>query len=46
MAGILHVKVIQSSVRYELDRIWKPEIIRKLRLKFGEKTIRDLKFVL
>jgi hypothetical protein len=38
--------VIQSSVRYELDRTWKPEIIRKLREQFGEKTIRDVKFVL
>jgi len=46
VAGILHVRVIQSSVRYELDRAWKPEIIRKLRERFGEKTIRDLRFVL
>jgi len=46
VAGILHIRVIQSSVRYELDRTWKPEIIRKLREQFGEKTIRDIKFVL
>lgn len=44
--GILHIRVIQSSVRYELDRVWKPEIIRKLRERFGERTIRDIKFVL
>lgn len=46
VGGILQVKVIQSSVRYELDRTWKPEILRKLRERFGEKTIRDLRFIL
>lgn len=46
VAGTLHIRVIQSSVRYELDRTWKPEIIRKLREQFGEKVIRDIKFVL
>lgn len=45
-SGILYIRVIQSSVRYELDRVWKPEIIGKLRQKFGEKTIRDIKFIL
>lgn len=44
--GVLYVRVIQSSVRYELDRVWKPEIIRKLRERFGEKTIREVKFIL
>lgn len=46
VAGTLHVRVIQSSVRYELDRTWKPQIIRKLRDQFGEKVIRDIKFIL
>jgi len=46
VAGTLQVRVIQSSVRYELDRVWKPEIIRKLRERFGEKTIRQIKFIL
>ncbi len=46
VAGTLHIRVIQPSVRYELDRTWKPEIIRKLREQFGEKVIRDIKFVL
>jgi len=46
IGGILQVKVVQPSVRYELDRTWKPEILRKLRAQFGEKTIRDLKFIL
>ena len=46
VAGTLHIRVIQSSVRYELDRVWKAEIIRKLREQFGERTIRDIKFIL
>jgi predicted nucleic acid-binding Zn ribbon protein len=41
--GALHVRVIQPSIRYELDRVWKPEILRKLQEKFGRKTIRDIK---
>ena len=46
VSGTLHVRVMQSSVRYELDRVWKPEIIRKLQHQFGEKTIREIKFIL
>jgi len=46
VAGTLHIRVIQSSVRYELDRVWKPEIIKKLRECFGERMIRDIKFIL
>ena len=44
--GTLHIRVMQPSVRYELDRVWKPEIIRKLRERFGERVIRDIKFIL
>lgn len=46
VAGVLHVRVMQPSVRYELDRTWKQEILRKLRESFGEKAIREIKFVL
>jgi predicted nucleic acid-binding Zn ribbon protein len=46
VAGTLHIRVMQPSVRYELDRTWKPVIIRKLREQFGEKMVRDIKFVL
>ena len=45
VAGTLMIRVIQPSVRYELDRVWKPEIIRKLREAFGQKVIRDIRFV-
>lgn len=43
--GILHVRVIQPSIRYELDRVWKTELLYKLQERFGKKLIRDIKFV-
>lgn len=42
--GTLYVRVVQSSVLYELDRNWKPKIIQKLKARFGAKVIRDLRF--
>ncbi|MEI8341650.1 MAG: DUF721 domain-containing protein [Verrucomicrobiota bacterium] len=42
--GILYVQVIQPTVHYELDRVWKPEIVKKLKARFGSKIIRDVKF--
>ncbi|MFI0347551.1 MAG: DUF721 domain-containing protein [Chthoniobacterales bacterium] len=42
--GILHVRVLQPTVRYELDRVWKPDIKRKLQERFGAKVIREIKF--
>lgn len=42
--GLLIVRVLQPSMLYELDRVWKPELLAKLRRRFGGKTIRELKF--
>ena len=42
--GILYVRVLQPSLPYELERIAKTEILRKLKRRFGGKTIRDLRF--
>jgi predicted nucleic acid-binding Zn ribbon protein len=42
--GVLYVQVIQPTVHYELDRVWKPQIVKKLKARFGAKTIRDIKF--
>jgi len=42
--GVLYVQVIQPTVHYELDRVWKPEIVKKLKARFGAKVIRDVKF--
>ncbi|GAB4164885.1 MAG: hypothetical protein Fur0032_01270 [Terrimicrobiaceae bacterium] len=42
--GILTVRVLQPSVRYELERAWKPKVLEKLRARFGTSTIRELRF--
>jgi len=41
--GILHIQVMQSSVRYELDRTWRAEILRKLQERFGKNAIKDIR---
>ena len=41
--GILHIQVMQSSVRYELDRTWRAEILRKLQSRFGKNAIKDIR---
>ncbi len=43
-AGVLTITVLQPTVRYELDRSWKPEILKKLQARFGEKTVREVRF--
>lgn len=42
--GILYVHVLQPALHYELERVTKPEILRKLKQRFGARTIRDLRF--
>lgn len=42
--GVLFIRVHQSSVRFELERTWKAEILRKLIEKFGAAKIREVKF--
>jgi hypothetical protein len=42
--GILYVCVLQFVLQYELEQISKPEILRKLKQRFGGKTIRDIRF--
>lgn len=41
--GILHIQVMQSSVRYELDRTWRAEILRKLQARFGKTAIKGIR---
>ncbi len=43
VSGILHIEVMQSSVRYELDRTWRGEILRKLQGRFGRNAIKDIR---
>ncbi len=42
--GILVVQVLQPTVRYELDRTWKSEILKKLKARFGAKAIKEVRF--
>jgi predicted nucleic acid-binding Zn ribbon protein len=42
--GILYVRVLQPALHYELEQVSKSEILRKLKKRFGGKTIRDIRF--
>src|SRR5204862_5056975 len=42
--GILYVRVLQPALHYELEQISKNDILRKLKQRFGAKTIRDIRF--
>jgi predicted nucleic acid-binding Zn ribbon protein len=42
--GILYVRVLQPALHYELEQISKTEILRKLKQRFGGRTIRDVRF--
>ena len=42
--GILVVRVLQPVLHYQFEQISKAEILRKLKLRFGKKIIRDLRF--
>ena len=41
--GILYVRVLQSSMKFELETTWKREILQKLKKRFG-KAVRDVRF--
>lgn len=42
--GVLYVHVLQPALHYELERVSKPQILRKLKQRFGGRVIRDLRF--
>jgi len=42
--GVFYVRVLQPALHYELEQISKSEILRKLKQRFGSKTIRDVRF--
>jgi predicted nucleic acid-binding Zn ribbon protein len=42
--GVLYVRVLQPSLHYELERVAKSEVLRKLKQRFGSRTIRDVRF--
>jgi predicted nucleic acid-binding Zn ribbon protein len=42
--GVLYVRVLQPALHYELEQISKSKILRKLKQRFGSKTVRDVRF--
>lgn len=42
--GTLIVRVLQPTLLYELDRVWKPQLIQKLKAKFGQRMVRNVRF--
>ena len=42
--GVLYIQVLQPTVHYELDRVWKPQILKKLKARFGARVIREVRF--
>jgi predicted nucleic acid-binding Zn ribbon protein len=42
--GILYVRVLQPALHYELEQVSKIDVLRKLKKRFGGKTIRDIRF--
>jgi hypothetical protein len=42
--GVLYVRVLQPALDYELEQISRSKILRKLKQRFGSKTIRDIRF--
>ena len=44
VGGHLTVRVLQPSLRFELERQWRGVIMEKLRARFGGKIIRQITF--
>ena len=42
--GILYVRVLQPALHYQFEQISKADILRKLKARFGSKTVRDVRF--
>jgi len=42
--GVLFVQVLQPTMHYELDRVWKPKILKKLKERFGNRIVKEIKF--
>src|SRR4029450_13363192 len=42
--GVLYVRVLQPALHYELEQVSKIDILRKLKQRFGAKTIRGIRF--
>jgi len=43
-AGVLIVQVLQPTMHYELDRVWKTKILAKLKERFGSRAVKEIRF--
>lgn len=44
--GVLHVQVLQPTVRYELETRWRNVVLEKLRERFGKSAVKEIRFKL
>ena len=42
--GVLYVNVLQPTVHFELERVWKRDILAKLKKRFGGRVVREMRF--
>jgi predicted nucleic acid-binding Zn ribbon protein len=42
--GTLMVRVLQPTIHFELERVWKKTILEKLQAKFGKNSVRSIRF--
>lgn len=42
--GVLYVQVLQPTVHFELERVWKREILEKFKKRFGARVVREIRF--
>lgn len=41
---MVYVRVLQPALHYDLEQVSKIDILRRLKQRFGAKTIRDIRF--
>ena len=42
--GVLLVRVLQPTIHFELERVWKKKLLEKLQSRFGRGAIRNVRF--
>jgi predicted nucleic acid-binding Zn ribbon protein len=42
--GVLAIRVVQPTVHFELERMWKARILGTLQARFGRSMVRDIRF--
>ena len=42
--GVLYVSGLHPPLHFELERVWKRDIVEKLKKRFGPRVVRDVRF--